>query len=231
MKQNTFIPSEFSSARSANALLSVDKLAFDRGGERLFSDVGFDVDAGQVLQIHGPNGSGKTTLLRVLAGLLQPSAGTVRWRGRDAQARPEVWRQSLAYLGHLNGISDDLTAAENLTFSSVLGEVAEERIEVEEKALESVGLDRYRHAIVRGLSAGQKRRLAISRLLLEHKPLWLLDEPAAALDEESSGVLERCIAGHLERGGIVLMTTHKLITTAPSATRNLYFEPCGRCSD
>jgi ABC-type multidrug transport system ATPase subunit len=139
MKQNTFIPSEFSSARSGDALLSVDKLAFDRGGERLFSDVGFDVDAGQVLQIHGPNGSGKTTLLRVLAGLLQPSAGTVRWRGKDAQARPEVWRQSLAYLGHLNGISDDLTAAENLTFSSVLGEVAEERIEVQEKALESVG--------------------------------------------------------------------------------------------
>ncbi len=77
MKQNTFIPSEFSSARSANALLSVDKLAFDRAGQRLFSDVGFDVDAGQVLQIHGPNGSGKTTLLRVLAGLLQPSAGVL----------------------------------------------------------------------------------------------------------------------------------------------------------
>jgi ABC-type transport system involved in cytochrome c biogenesis ATPase subunit len=132
MNQNSFIPSEFSSTRSGNALLSVDKLAFDRSGEMLFKDVAFDVEAGQVLQIHGPNGSGKTTLLRVLAGLLQPSAGTVRWR---------------------------------------------------------------------------------------------------ALDAESSDVLERCIAGHIERGGIVLMTTHKLIATAPSATRNLYFEPCGRCSD
>ncbi|SAL66130.1 nodulation ABC transporter NodI [Caballeronia udeis] len=231
MNQNSFVPSERSPASSGDALLSVDKLAFDRAGQMLFKDIAFDVGAGQVLQIHGPNGSGKTTLLRVLAGLLQPSAGTVRWRGKDAHARPDVWRQSLAYLGHLNGISDDLTAAENLSFSSVLGEVAEERVEVEEEALKSVGLDRYRHAIVRGLSQGQKRRLAISRLLLEHKPLWLLDEPAAALDAESSGVLERCIAGHIERGGIVLMTTHKLIATAPSATRNLYFEPSGRCSD
>jgi heme exporter protein A len=231
MNPDLFIHSESVSARPADALLSVDKLGFDRAGERLFSNVGFDVDAGQVLQIHGPNGSGKTTLLRVLAGLLQPSAGTVRWRGKDAHAHPEAWRQSLAYLGHLNGISDELTAAENLSFSAVLGEVSEEPVEAQEAALKSVGLDRYRHAIVRGLSAGQKRRLAISRLLLEHKPLWLLDEPAAALDEESSGVLEQCIAGHLERGGIVLMTTHKLINTAPSATRNLYFEPSGRCSD
>jgi heme exporter protein A len=231
MNQDLFIHSESVPARPADALLSVDKLGFDRAGERLFSNVGFDVDAGQVLQIHGPNGSGKTTLLRVLAGLLQPSAGTVRWRGKDAHAHPEAWRQSLAYLGHLNGISDELTAAENLSFSAVLGEVSEEPVEAQEAALKSVGLDRYRHAIVRGLSAGQKRRLAISRLLLEHKPLWLLDEPAAALDEESSGVLEHCIAGHLERGGIVLMTTHKLINTAPSATRNLYFEPSGRCSD
>jgi len=231
MNQDLFVQSENELQESRNALLSVDKLGFDRAGEMLFSNVGFNVDAGQVLQIHGPNGSGKTTLLRVLAGLLRPSAGTIRWRGKDAHAHPESWRQSLAYLGHLNGISDELTAAENLAFSAVLGDVAEERVEIEEAALKSVGLDRYRHAIVRGLSQGQKRRLAISRLLLEHKPLWLLDEPAAALDEESSGVLEECIKGHLDRGGIVLMTTHKLITTSPPATRNLYFEPSGRCSD
>jgi heme exporter protein A len=111
MSQDLFIHSESVPARSADALLSVEKLGFDRAGEKLFGNVAFDVDAGQVLQIHGPNGSGKTTLLRVLAGLLQPSAGTVRWRGKDAHAHPEAWRQSLAYLGHLNGISDDLTAA------------------------------------------------------------------------------------------------------------------------
>lgn len=217
--------------RTPATLLSVDNLAFDRNGERLFSDVAFNVDAGQVLQIHGPNGSGKTTLLHVLAGLLRPSAGEVRWRGHNTYARPEAWRQSLAFLGHLNGVSDELTAAENLGFSTALGDVIEERVDVQEQVLRSVGLDRYRHAIVRGLTQGQKRRLAISRLLIEHKPLWLLDEPATALDDESSAVLERCIEGHIERGGIVLMTAHKSISTAPAVTRNLYFEPCGRCSD
>jgi heme exporter protein A len=231
MSQHADFPLKSSRTNRQDALLSVDKLAFDRAGEMLFSNVAFDVGAGQVLQIHGPNGSGKTTLLRVLAGLLRPSAGVVRWRGQDTHAHPEAWRQSLAFLGHLNGISDDLTAAENLSFSAVLGEVSEERVEVQEQVLKSVGLDRYQHAIVRGLSQGQKRRLAISRLLLEHKPLWLLDEPAAALDDESSAVLERCIEGHLERGGIVLMTTHKSIKTSPAVTRNLYFEPSGRCSD
>jgi heme exporter protein A len=217
--------------RTPATLLSVDNLAFDRNGERLFGDVAFNVDAGQVLQIHGPNGSGKTTLLHVLAGLLRPSAGEVRWRGHNTYARPEAWRQSLAFLGHLNGVSDELTAAENLGFSTALGDVIEERVDVQEQVLRSVGLDRYRHAIVRGLTQGQKRRLAISRLLIEHKPLWLLDEPATALDDESSAVLERCIEGHIERGGIVLMTAHKSISTAPAVTRNLYFEPCGRCSD
>lgn len=220
-----------SHAGQPEPLLCVDKLAFDRNGQALFSNVGFDVNAGQVLQIHGPNGSGKTTLLRVLAGLLRPTSGEVRWRGQDAYARPDAWRQSLAFLGHLNGISDDLTAAENLSFCAALGDVTEERVELQEQVLQSVGLDRYRHAIVRGLSQGQKRRLAISRLLIEHKPLWLLDEPATALDDESSAVLERCIEGHLELGGIVLMTTHKSISTAPAVTRNLYFEPSGRCSD
>ncbi len=106
MNQDMFVQSENESRNRGDALLSVDKLGFDRAGEMLFSNVGFDVDAGQVLQIHGPNGSGKTTLLRVLAGLLRPSAGTIRWRGKDAHAHPESWRQSLAYLGHLNSISD-----------------------------------------------------------------------------------------------------------------------------
>ncbi len=143
-----------------------------------------------------------------------------------------MWRRSIAYLGALNGISDALSAVENLRFAAAFSPPPEHRSgSDEQQALKSVGLDGYQHAIVRGMSHGQKRRLAISRLLLAHKPLWLLDEPAAAPDDDLSDVLERCIAAHLDRGGIVLMTTHRPINTAPAATRNVYFEPSGRCSD
>jgi heme exporter protein A len=224
-------------AKRQHAMLSVDKLAFERAGKRLFSDVVFEVEQGPVLKIHGPNGSGKTTLLRVLAGSLRPSEGVVRWHGEDAHRHPDAWRRSIAYLGPLNGISDTLSAVENLRFAAAFSswspspESGSDRSEAQERqALKSVGLDGYRHAIVRGLSHGQKRRLAISRLLLARKPLWLLDEPAAP-DDDSTDVLERCIAAHLERGGIVLMTTHRPINTAPAITRNVYFETSGRCSD
>jgi heme exporter protein A len=218
--------------RRQHAMLSVDKLAFECDGTQLFSDVAFEVEQGQVLKIHGPNGSGKTTLLRVLAGSLRPSAGVVRWHGEDAHRHPDAWRRSIAYLGQLNGIGDALSAVENLRFAAAFSPPQEHHSGSEEPpALKSVGLDDYQHAIARGMSHGQKRRLAISRLLLAHKPLWLLDEPAAAPDDDSSDVLERCIAAHLDRGGIVLTTTHRPLNTAPAATRNVYFEPSGRCSD
>jgi heme exporter protein A len=218
--------------RRQHAMLSVDKLAFECDGTQLFNDVAFEVEQGQVLKIHGPNGSGKTTLLRVLAGSLRPSAGVVRWHGEDAHRHPDAWRRSIAYLGQLNGIGDALSAVENLRFAAAFSPPQELHSGSEEPpALKSMGLDGYQYAIARGMSHGQKRRLAISRLLLAHKPLWLLDEPAAAPDDDSSDVLERCIAAHLDRGGIVLTTTHRPLNTAPAATRNVYFEPSGRCSD
>jgi heme exporter protein A len=213
-----------------SAMLTVDELAFDHAGQRLFSDVAFEVDQGQVLKIHGPNGGSKTLLLRVLAGALRPSAGIVRWHGEDAHRHPQAWRRSIAYLGPPNGMGEHLAGVENLRFAAAFAPVHERRAQ-EAGAPRTVEPDTYRRAIARGVSDGQERRLVISRLLIAHKPLWLLDEPDAASDDDSSELLERCIAGHVERGGIVPMTSHRPINTAPAATRNLYVEPGGRCSD
>jgi heme exporter protein A len=210
-------PSGSFPATRRTAMLTVDELAFDHAGQRLFSNIAFEVDQGQVLKIHGPNGGSKTTLLRVLAGSLRPSAGIVRWHGEDAHRYPQAWRRSIAYLGPLDG---EHTGVANLRFAAAFAPEPHAQ-----------GADPYRHAIARGLSQGQERRAAISRLLIARKPLWLLDEPDAASGDDASELLECCIAGHLERGGIVLMTTHRPIKTTAAATRNLYVEPGGQCAD
>jgi heme exporter protein A len=217
---------------SAPVMLSVSDLAFCRGGEAVFSEVSFEADAGQVLQIDGPNGSGKTTLLRVLAGLLRPAAGTIRWRGADTRKRAADWRRSLAYVGHANAVSRDLTVVENLRFAARLGAAADcdtTDAHSEHRALSRLGLAACQHRLAGALSQGQQRRIAIARLLLEHKPLWLLDEPAAALDAESARLIAACIAEHVERGGIAVMTTHRPIDTASDATRYFCFERTGSC--
>ncbi len=142
---------------SAPVMLSVSDLAFCRGGEAVFSEVSFEADAGQVLQIDGPNGSGKTTLLRVLAGLLRPAAGTIRWRGADTRKRAADWRRSLAYVGHANAVSRDLTVVENLRFAARLGAAADcdtTDAHSEHRALSRLGLAACQHRLAGALSQG-----------------------------------------------------------------------------
>jgi heme exporter protein A len=216
----------------APVALSVSDLAFCRGGDTVFSEVSFDAGAGQVLQIHGPNGSGKTTLLRVLAGLLRPAAGTIRWRGADTRKLAAQWRRSLAYVGHANAVSRDLTVVENLRFAARLGAlVACDTADAhsEYRALDRLGLAACENQLAGALSQGQQRRIAIARLLVEPKPLWLLDEPAAALDAESARLIAACIEEHVKRGGIALMTTHRPIDTAAATTRYFCFERTESC--
>ncbi|CAG4902490.1 cytochrome c biogenesis heme-transporting ATPase CcmA [Paraburkholderia gardini] len=218
---------------AAPALLSVASLAFCRGGETIFSDVSFEADAGEVLQIHGANGSGKTTLLRLLAGLLRPAAGTIRWRGLDTRRQSETWRRTLAYVGHANAVSRDLTVIENVRFAARLGAASAHDATAacpEREVLGRLGLAGCENRLAGTLSQGQQRRIAMARLLMECKPLWLLDEPAAALDAESTRLIGACIAEHVERGGIAVMTTHLPIDTAPDATRYLCFERAASCS-
>ena len=171
-------------------MLQAVGLAAFRGEKLVFRDLDFTVPDGGALLLTGPNGSGKSTLLRVLAGLLRPAAGEVHWDG------------SVAYVGHQDAVKPALTAAENLRFAAAVGcgDVA--------SALTAVGLDALADLPARMLSAGQRRRLALARLLLTRAMLWLLDEPTLGLDSASVERFGGVLARHREHGGIVVAATH-----------------------
>jgi len=171
-------------------LLQAAGLAAFRGEKLVFRDLDFTVPDGGALLLTGPNGSGKSTLLRVLAGLLRPAAGEVHWDG------------PVAYVGHQDAVKPALTVSENLRFAAAVGcgDTA--------SALTAVGLDALTDLPARMLSAGQRRRLALARLLLTRAMLWLLDEPTLGLDSASVERFGGVLARHRERGGIVVAATH-----------------------
>jgi heme exporter protein A len=183
-------------------LLQADGLAAFRGERLVFRDVGFSLLPGGALLLTGPNGAGKSTLLRLLAGLLRPAGGTLRWGGEDPLADLPTHAQRVRYVGHLDAIKPALTAAENLTFAARLsgGSVTE--------ALAAVGLEDLADLPARMLSAGQRRRLALSRLTLGHAALWLLDEPTLGLDGQSVARFGRLLNSHRAAGGLVVAATH-----------------------
>jgi heme exporter protein A len=189
-----------------------------RGDRRLFQDVGFTLAAGELLFLEGKNGAGKTTLLRMLCGLTPPNAGEIRWRGEDIRRLGGDFHVQLCYLGHQNAIKEDLTPLENLCASVRLaGEPQDE--DAARAALEQVGLAGREDLACRYLSQGQKRRAALARLARERRPLWILDEPFAALDTQAVRWLSGVIGAHLERGGLAIMTTHQaaeIPTAAPA---------------
>ena len=175
-----------------------------RQGRTLFRSLSFAVSAGERLRIAGANGSGKTSLLRILCGLLTPSAGEVRWRNTPIDSLKEEYSREIVYLGHAPAVKDDLTAAENLGIACRLaGFVAKTG-----DALARLGVPG--DVPVRKLSQGQRRRAALARLVVsERVPLWLLDEPYAALDKQAAAVVDGLITGHAARGGAVIFTTHQ----------------------
>ena len=191
-------------------MLEVKHLSCRRGDRRLFSDLSFQLPSGTLLHVQGANGSGKTTLLRALCGLLQPESGEILWRGENIRHLKEDFHRDALYFGHLNGIKGDLTGVENLRIAATLaGERPPEAALWE--ALEQMGLLGFEDLPTRMLSQGQKKRVALARLLLSKAPLWILDEPFTALDVAAVQQLQQRIARHIARGGLVILTTHQAV--------------------
>ena len=173
-------------------MLEVVDLSCVRGDRRLFAGLNLSLDTGELLYVHGHNGSGKTTLLRTLCGLILPEAGEVRWQGGNIRAMREDFSKDVLYLGHKNGIKNDLTALENLRFTSALDgfDVTEEEAW---NALERIGLDGHEDLEVKVLSQGQQRRVALALLLVNRATMWVLDEPFTALDMGAVDLLQHVI--------------------------------------
>lgn len=190
-----------------------------RHDRTLFAGLNFMLTPGQILQIEGPNGSGKTSLLRMLCGLLQPAQGEVHWRGVDIQAQRSEFLADVAYIGHLHGIKEDLSPRENLRMAQALGRTRDD-ISLEQ-ALEQVGLYRFEDLPSRTLSAGQRRRVALARLLVLDARVWVLDEPFTALDRSGKALIESMLETHSRNGGIAILTTHQPVELTQCALLNL----------
>ncbi len=181
--------------------LIVRDLACRRSGRRVFAGLSFTLDAGGALVVTGRNGAGKSSLLAMLAGRLRPDGGAIELEGVGERSLPEC----LHLVGHRDGLKAAMTARENLDFArDLLGDRSSSALE----ALEQVGLGHAAALPVAYLSAGQRRRVALARLLVSHRPLWLLDEPTSALDAASQATLGGLMNGHLERGGLIVAATH-----------------------
>ncbi|MCL2635055.1 MAG: cytochrome c biogenesis heme-transporting ATPase CcmA [Betaproteobacteria bacterium] len=201
-------------------MLEADNLECVRGERRLFAGLDFRLTAGELLFLQGRNGAGKTSLLRMLLGLLPPESGEIRWHGRPIRQLADDYRADLCYLGHLNAIKEELTPLENLFAAARLA--AEDLSEDDAiDALEQVGLAGREDLACKYLSQGQKRRVALARLVKEKRPLWILDEPFVALDVAAVDWLAGLIAGHLQRGGLTVMTTHQPVSIAAGTVREL----------
>jgi heme exporter protein A len=176
-----------------------------RGGRLVFVGVSFALAAGAALIVRGPNGAGKSSLLRLLAGLLEPAVGLLSWNGGPVRDDPAAHRGRLHLIGHGNAIKSALSVRENLRFAVALAGAPADGIE---RALESLDLAALAGVPSLYLSAGQRRRLALARLLAAPRALWLLDEPDAGLDAASRARLARAVAEHRAGGGIAVIATH-----------------------
>lgn len=182
-------------------------LACLRGARLVFAGLAFALPAGGLLRITGPNGSGKSSLLRLMAGLVRPFAGGLTWDGEPVARDPDAHRARVTYVGHADAVKPMLTALDNLRFWAALAD-PREACDRAVAALDAFGIGGLAAVAGRYLSAGQKRRLTLARLVAAAAPLWLLDEPTVALDRDGVSRLEAVLAQHRAQGGLVALATH-----------------------
>jgi heme exporter protein A len=188
-------------------LLQAEQLYCERDDRVLFSDLSFQLEAGELLQVEGANGSGKTTLLHILTGLFQDFEGCLYWREASLPGNWHSYASDMGFIGHQAGVKAGLSATENLRWlAAIQGRTLTMPIE---QALAAVGLRGYEDVPSSALSAGQKRRIALARLYLEQPTLWILDEPFTAIDQRGVKALEAQFARHCAAGGMIMVTTHQ----------------------
>lgn len=200
-------------------MLEAINLGCVRGSRRLFKGLTFSLESGGLIEVRGPNGSGKTSLLRILCGLASPTEGEVRWHGRNIRSLGEEYFGAIAYLAHQNGVKDELSAIENLRISSAVGGNALNKNQAQE-VLGRIGLKGQQNLPARALSAGQRRRLALARLLTSKAKLWILDEVLTSLDDAAVKLSREFIGEHIKSGGMAIIATHQdLDLSAPQVQR------------
>ena len=204
----------------AAPLLEVNQLGCVRGDRRLFSGLDLSLPAGTYLQVTGPNGSGKTSLLRILCGLLAPAEGQINWQGENIRSLGEDYFTSVTYLGHRHSVKEELSAIENLRISNALNGILVSK-ERARDVLAQMGLAGRESLPARLLSEGQRRRVALARLLTCGTKLWLLDEVMTSLDKRAIALIRYLIEQHLADGGIAIVATHQDLDVATGSSQRL----------
>lgn len=194
-------------SQNTKSILSAAGLECVRNDMVLFSNLSLSLSSGEVLQIEGPNGCGKTSLLRILCGLANPNEGTVYWNEKDIREFNGEYIKHVSYVGHQNGIKVELTPAENLQISNALSTFNNGTLPAQ--ALKQFGLYGYEDTPVGNLSSGQKRRVALARLLLTHAHLWILDEPFTSVDDAGRKFIADVLRSHMDDGGMLILVSHE----------------------